>query len=152
MPEVEDKIREELNLAIKSNNETVRSTLRMLLASIQGKEKEKQYKEKESLTQEEMINIISAEAKKRKDSINEFEKGGRQDLVEKEKAELEVLQKYLPEQMSEEEIKKFVEETIKEVKASTMQDFGKIMGPLMPKLKGKADGNLVSKIVKELLQ
>ncbi len=152
MPEVEDKIKEELNLAIKSKDEIVRSTLRMLLASIQGKEKEKQYKERRGLTQEEMINVISSEAKKRKDSINEFEKGGRQDLVDKEKAELEVLQKYLPEQMSEEEIKKFVEETIKEVDASSMQDFGKIMGPLMPKLKGKADGNLVSKIVKELLQ
>jgi len=152
MPEVEDKIKEELNLAIKSKDETVRSTLRMLLASIQGKEKEKQYKEKRGLTQEEIIDIISSEAKKRKDSINEFEKGGRQDLVDKEKAELEVLQKYLPEQMSEEEIKKLVEETIREVSAETMQDFGKIMGPLMPKLKGKADGNLVSRIVKELLQ
>ncbi|MBU3942539.1 GatB/YqeY domain-containing protein, partial [Patescibacteria group bacterium] len=144
MPEVEDKIKEELNLAIKSKDETVRSTLRMLLASIQGKEKEKQYKEKRGLTQEEIIDIISSEAKKRKDSINEFKKGGRQDLVDKEKAELEVLQKYLPEQMSEEEIKKLVEETIREVSAETMQDFGKIMGPLMPKLKGKADGNLVS--------
>ena len=146
------KIKEELNHAIKSNDELIRSTLRMLLASIQGKEKDKQYKEKTGLTEEEIMDIIASEAKKRKDSISEFEKGGRQDLADKEKAELEVLAKYLPEQMSEDEIKKFVEETIEEVGASSMQDFGKIMGPLMPKLKGKADGAIVSKIVKELLQ
>ena len=149
---VEDNIKKELNEAMKSNNEIIRSTLRMLLASIQGKEKEKQYKEKEGLTEEEIIGVISSEAKKRKDSINEFEKGGRQDLADKEKAELKVLLKHLPEQLSEEEIKKFVKETIVEVKASNMQDFGKVMGPLMPKLKGRADGSLVSKIVKELLQ
>lgn len=153
MPEeVEGKIKEELNTAIKSNNEIVRSTLRMLLAEMANKEKDKQYKKKESLTEEEKIDIISSEAKKRKDSINEFEKGNRQDLADKEKLELEVLQKYLPEQLSEEDIRKIVEETIKEVSAETMQDFGKIMGALMPKVKGKADGNLVSKIVKELLQ
>ena len=152
MPEeVEGKIKEELNTAIKSNNEIVRSTLRMLLAEMANKEKDKQYKKKESLTEEEKIDIISSEAKKRKDSINEFEKGNRQDLADKEKLELEVLQKYLPEQLSEEDIRKIVEETIKEVSAETMQDFGKIMGALMPKVKGKADGNMVSKIVKELL-
>ena len=146
------KIKEELNQAVKSNNEIIRSTLRMLLASIQGKEKEKQYKEKESLTEEEVIAIISSEAKKRKDSINEFEKGGRQDLADKEKAELEILAKYLPEQMSEEDVKKIVEETVAEVRASSMQDFGKTMGAVMPKLKGKADGEVISKILRELLQ
>ena len=146
------KIKEELNQAVKSNNEIIRSTLRMLLASIQGKEKEKQYKEKESLTEEEVIAIISSEAKKRKDSINEFEKGGRQDLADKEKAELEILAKYLPEQMSEEDVKKIVEETVAEVRASSMQDFGKTMGAVMPKLIGKADGEVISKILRELLQ
>jgi len=145
------EIKQELNQAIKDNDETVRSTLRMLLAVVANEEKEKQYKEKEGLTEEDVINIIVSEAKKRKESIFEFEKGNRKDLADKEKLELDVLTKYLPEQLSEEEINKIIKETIKEVGASTVQDFGKIMGSLMPKIKGKADGGLVSKIVKELL-
>ena len=153
MPEeVEGKIKEELNRAIKSKNEVVRSTLRMLLAAVANKEKDKQYKKNESLTEEEKIDIISSEAKKRREAIVEYEKGNRQDLVDKEKAELEVLQKYLPAQLSEEEIKDMVSQVVEETGAETMQDIGKVMGVLMPKVKGKADGNLVSKIVKELLQ
>ncbi len=151
MVDVEDKIKEELNQAIKDSNEIVRDTLRMLLAAIVNKEKEMQYKEKRELTLEEVQGIISFEAKKRKDSITEFEKGNRPDLVEKEEAELLVLEKYLPEQMSEEEVKKIVEDTITEIGAEGMKDIGKTMGTLMPKVKGKADGNLVSKIVKEVL-
>lgn len=152
MPEeVEGKIKEELNRAIKSKNEVVRSTLRMLLAAVANKEKDKQYKKNESLTEEEKIDIISSEAKKRREAIVEYEKGNRQDLVDKEKAELEVLQKYLPAQLSEEEIKDMVSQVVEETGAETMQDIGKVMGVLMPKVKGKADGNLVSKIVKELL-
>ena len=153
MPEeVEGKIKEELNIAVKSNDEIARSTLRMLLAAMINKEKEKNYKEDRSLTEEERIDIISSEAKKRREAIIEYEKGNRQDLADKEKAELEVLQKYLPEQLSEEEIRGMVSQIVEEIGAETMQDIGKVMGALMPKVKGKADGNLVSKIVKELLQ
>ena len=153
MPEeVEGKIKEELNIAVKSNDEIARSTLRMLLAAMINKEKEKNYKEDRSLTEEERIDIISSEAKKRREAIIEYEKGNRQDLADKEKAELEVLQKYLPEQLSEEEIRGMVSQIVEETGAETMQDIGKVMGALMPKVKGKADGNLVSKIVKELLQ
>ncbi len=146
------KIKEELNQAVKDNNEIVRSTLRMLLAVINNKEKEKQYKEKEDLTEEEIVNIIVSEAKKRRESISEFEKGNRKDLADKEKLELEVLAKYLPEQLSEEEVTSLIKETIEEVGASSLQDLGKVMGALMPKVKGKADGGLISKIVKDLLQ
>ncbi len=153
MPEeVEGKIKEELNVAIKSNDEIVRSTLRMLLAVMINKEKEKNYKEDRSLTEEERIDIISSEAKKRREAIIEYEKGNRQDLADKEKTELEVLQKYLPEQLSEEEIRDMVSQIVEETGAKTMQDVGKVMGALMPRVKGKADGSLVSKIVKELLQ
>ncbi|MBU2545149.1 GatB/YqeY domain-containing protein [Patescibacteria group bacterium] len=152
MPEeVEGKIKEELNVAIKGNDEIARSTLRMLLAVMINKEKEKNYKEDRSLTEEERIDIIFSEAKKRREAIIEYEKGNRQDLADKEKAELEVLQKYLPEQLSEEEVKDLVIQAVKETGAETMQDIGKVMGSLMPKVKGKADGSLVSKIVKELL-
>jgi len=146
------EIKEELNQAVKDNNEIVRSTLRMLLAVINNKEKEKQYKEKEDLTEEEIVNIIVSEAKKRRESISEFEKGNRKDLADKEKLELEVLAKYLPEQLSEEEVTSLIKETIEEVGASSLQDLGKVMGALMPKVKGKADGGLISKIVKDLLQ
>jgi len=154
MVDVEDKIKQELNQAIKEKNEVVRSTLRMLLAVVINKEKEKSYKTSKdvSLTDEEVMDIISSEAKKRRDSISEFEKGDRQDLADKEKKELEVLQKYLPEQLSEDEVKVLVEEAIKETGVSDVKDMGKVMGALMPKVKGKADGNLVSKVVKDLLQ
>ena len=154
MVDVEGKIKQELNQAVKEGNEVVRSTLRMLLAVVINKEKKKSYKASKDvkLTDEEVNDIISSEAKKRRDSISEFEKGDRQDLADKEKKELEVLQKYLPEQLSEDEVKVLVGEVIKETGVSDIKDMGKVMGALMPKVKGKADGNLVSKVVKDLLQ
>lgn len=149
-------IKEDLNQALKKGDEIKCSTLRMLLAAVLTKEKEKKYKEKieeeVELTDEEIIDVISSEAKKRKESIIEYEKWERQNLAEKEKKELEILQKYLPEQLAEEEVKKLAKETIEEVGAKEMKDMGKVMAELMPKLKGRADGGLVSKIVKELLQ
>ncbi len=152
---LKDKIKSDLNKALKKGDEIKRSTLRMLLAAVLNKEKEKKYKEEieeeVELTDEEIIDVISSEAKKRKESIIEYEKGERQSLAEKEKAELEILQKYLPEQLAEEEIRKIVEETVEEVGAEEIKDMGKVMAELMPKLKGRADGGLVSKIVKELL-
>ena len=92
-----------------------------------------------------------SEAKKRKEAISEYEKGGREDLLEKEKAELEVLEKYLPEQLSEEEIKKIAKEIIEKVEAKSIKDMGKVMAEMMTRVKGKADGSVVNKIVKELL-
>ena len=152
------------------------SVLRQLLAAILNKEKEKRYsvfKEKSEgkskssseedkpsspafsaavrVTDEEVMEVISYEAKKRKESISEFEKGGRKDLVEKEKAELEILEKYLPEQLSEEQIKSLVREAISKTGAEEIREMGRIMQELMPKIKGRADGALVSKIVKEAL-
>ena len=148
-----EEIREDLNKAIKEKNSLVSDTLRMLLSEISNKEKEKKYKEnKENLTEEEILEVIISEAKKRKEAIFGFEKGGRTEQAEKEKSELIILGKYLPEQISEEEVKKMIEETIKETSASNMKDMGKVMASLMPKLKGSADGALVSRIVKELLQ
>ena len=162
---LKQKIQQDLNEAVKNKEELRTSVLRQLSAAILNKEKEKRYKiikdepeltekelvEKSQLTDEEVIDVISSEAKKRKESILEFEKGKRQDLVEKEKKELEILQKYLPEQISEEEIKKLAREVIDKVGASAKKDMGKVMAELMPKLKGRANGSLVSKIIKELL-
>jgi len=159
------KIQEDLMEAVKKKAELESLVLRGLSAAILNKEKEKRYKlskEKEELTEkelekdsqltdEEVIEVISSEVKKRKESILEFEKGKREDLVEKEKKELEILQKYLPEQLSEEEIKKLAKEAIEKVGASDQKDMGRVMAELMPKIKGRAEGNVVSSIVKEIL-
>lgn len=159
------KIEENFKKALKGKKGIEVSALRMLKLAIFNREKEKRYKlsrektdlsgeelEKESqLRDEEVVEVIFSEIKKRKESVLEFEKGKREDLVKKEKAEIEVLQKYLPEQLSEEEIKKLAKEVIKKVGAKEMKDMGKVMAELIPKLKGKAEGGIVSKIVKELL-
>ena len=137
----------------------------MVSAAILNKEKEKRYKAskeksdlkeeelmKESqLTEEETVNAIFSEAKKRKEAIIEFQKGKRLDLVSKEEAELKILKEYLPEEISEEEIRKTAKEIIDKVKAGGAEDMGKVMKELMPCFRGRAEGNLVSKIVKELL-
>ena len=145
-------IQKDLFQAVKEGDEIIRSTLRMLLAAILNREKEKKYKtSEEELTNEEIIEIVFSEIKKRKEAIVEFEKGKRIDLAEKEKKEMEVLQKYLPEQLSEQELKKIVKEAIEKVGAKEIKDIGKVMVEIMPKVKGRADGGTVSKIVKELL-
>jgi uncharacterized protein YqeY len=162
---LKEKIQEDLKEALKEKKEAEVLTLRMLNAAIVNKEKEKRYKtskekaelkeeelEKESqLNDEEVFEAIYSEAKKRKEAIFEFGKGGREDLVKKEKKELEILEKYLPEQLSEEEIKKLVSEVIAKVGAKEMKDMGKVMVELLPKTKGKAEGGLVSRIIKEQL-
>jgi uncharacterized protein YqeY len=141
--------------ALKSGDQMVSGTLRMLLAAITTKEKEKKFKEKiegdAQLSDEEIINTISSEVKKRKDAVALYEKGNRPELADKEKKEIEILQKYLPEQLSLDEIKKMVVESIANTSAKEIKDMGKVMAELNPKIKGKADSGEVSKIVKELL-
>jgi uncharacterized protein YqeY len=163
---LKEKIQENFKTALKQKREIELSALRMLSAAIFNKEKEKRYKmsqektglsgeelEKGSrLTDDEVIEVVSSEIKKRKEAILEFGKGKREDLVKKEKKELEILEKYLPEQLSREEIEKLAKETIEETGAENVKDTGKVMAQLMPKLKGKADGSEVSNIVKELLK
>lgn len=162
---LKEEIKTDLKNALKGKRELEVLVLRMVLAAVLNKEKEKRYKiskEKQSLDQEELqkesqltdeeiVEVIFSENKKRKDAIVEFEKGERIDLAEKEKAEIEVLKKYLPEQVSEQEIKELAQKVIKEVGAKELKDMGQVMGALMPKLKGKADGGVISGIVKKLL-
>src|SRR3989338_11642413 len=100
---------------------------------------------------EDVLQAIQSQVKQRRDSIEEYKKAGRQELADKEQKELEILQSFLPEQMSESDIQKVVDEIIAEVKPTGMQDMGKIMGALGPKLKGKADMNLVSNFVRQRL-
>ena len=151
--------------ALKSKDSFVVGTLRMLLASIITKEKDKRYRiskehpdfvedklvKESELTDEQILEVISSEIKKRKDAIALYEQGNRPELAEKEKKEIEILKKYLPEQLSTEELKKLVKESIASTGAKEMKDMGRVMSDLTPKIKGKADGGTVSKIVKELL-
>lgn len=160
---LKEKILQNLNVAVKEKKDEEVLVLRQILATVLNKEKEKRFKkskekpdisgqelEKESLlTEEEVLEVVSYEAKKRRESILEFGKGGRNDLVEKEKKELAIIEAYLPKQLSEEEIRKLVDEAVKKTGAKEQKDMGKVMAELMPKTKGKADGSLVSRIVKE---
>ena len=159
------QIQDETKKAIKEGNELTVSTLRMLSASIISREKEKRYKiskqkpdlneegliKESQLTDEEILDVISSEIKKRKDSVAVYRQGKREELARKEEKEIEILQKYLPEQLSEQELKKIVQEAIAKVGAKEIKDMGKVMAELMPKVKGKADNSLVSKLVKDLL-
>ncbi|OHA71199.1 MAG: glutamyl-tRNA amidotransferase [Candidatus Wildermuthbacteria bacterium RIFCSPHIGHO2_02_FULL_49_9] len=150
---LKQKIREDLNIALKKRESVRIGALRMLLAAMVNKEKEalRQARSKEELSDEEIQSVVATEAKKRREAIEAFLKGGRPELAEKEKQELDVLLLYLPEQLSGEEIRKLVKEAIAKTKAGSFKDMGKIMGVLAPQVKGKADGALVASIVKEIL-
>lgn len=145
---LKEQIEKDFVFARKEKNEAVVSTLGMLRAAIQNAEIAGMRKE---FTDEDIIKVINSEVKKHKDSISEYEKGGRTDLADKEKKEMDILAKYLPAQMSEEEIKKIAEEKIKELGATAPGDFGKVMGAVMKAAGGRAGGDAVSKVVKELL-
>jgi len=119
-----------------------------VLAGVQNEEIAK----RGELTEEEFLTVLAREARKRKESIEEFGKGGRQDLVEKEERELSIIESYLPEQLSEDEVRDIIDRTIQEVGATSAGDLGKVMGKLMPLLKGKADGKKVNQMVRERLQ
>ena len=149
---VEDKIRSDLKIAVKEENEIIRTTLRTVLAVILDQNKKKEYEKSASLTNEEMMEIVSSEVKKRCDAKKEFERGSRQDLVTKEEAEIKILSKYLPEQLSDDELRDIINKTLEEIGASEQKDLGKAMGAVMLKVKGKADGNKIIEIVKEALK
>ena len=144
------QLQEELKQSMLAKDELRTSVLRLLLSSINYYEIEKGKAGYEA-TDDDILIVIQREIKQRKDSIEHFESAGRQELVDKEQKELEILRKYLPEQMGEDEVKSIVEQTIKETGSSTIQDMGKVMGALNAKLKGKADMGMVSQLVKEKL-
>jgi uncharacterized protein YqeY len=145
---LKETLNEDLKASLKAGEKLKLSTIRMLLSEIKNAEIAK----RGELTDEELLAVAAHEARKRKEAIEEFAKGGRQDLVDKETYELSVLEAYLPEQLSDEEVRRIVEETIQEAGASTPADLGKVMGKLMPKVKGKADGKKVNQLVREMLQ
>lgn len=144
---LKDKLTEDLKQAMRQRDEERRSTLRLVMAAIKNAE----IQQRRELDEGDLQAIIAKEAKQRRDSIAEYERGGRQDLADREKAELQILLTYLPEQLSREEIAAQARQVIEDVGATSMAQMGQVMGRLMPLMKGKADGHLVNQVVKELL-
>ncbi|PZE22703.1 GatB/YqeY domain-containing protein [Paenibacillus xerothermodurans] len=142
-----ERLNEDMKLAMKSQDKFKLSVIRMVRAAIKNIEID----QRKTLDDQEVLDILSREIKQRKDSLQEFEKAGREDLAETVKAEIEILMEYLPQQLSEEEVKAIVQQTIQEVGASSKADMGKVMGALMPKVKGRADGRIVNQTVQQLL-
>lgn len=144
------KLQEELKLSMLAKNELRTSVLRMLLSSLNYYEIQKGGAGYEA-SEEDVLSVTQREVKQRKDSIEQFKNAKREELADKEQKELEILSVYLPKQMSEEELIPLVKKAISQTNAISIQDMGKIMSVLMPKVKGKADGNLVSSLVKKEL-
>jgi uncharacterized protein len=141
------KIEQESVAAAKARDKVRLSALRMMKTVLHNREIDM----KRDLTEPEFIQALSSMVKQRRDSIEQFEKGGRTDLVEKEQAELKVIQEFMPQQMSEEDITGAIEKAIQEVNAVGAKDMGKVMKALMPVISGKADGKMVSDLVKKRL-
>jgi len=144
---LKETIDKDLVEAMKSKDENTLLVLRGLKSALKNKEIEKQ----KDLVDTDVIEVIQSQIKSRRDSVEMYKQGGRAELAQKEEAEIEILQKYLPEQMSEEEIREIVKKAIVKTGATEIKDMGKVMGSVMPQTKGKADGSLISRIVKEEL-
>ena len=142
-----NQLQEELKIAMKAEERAKMIGLRNII----GKIKAAQIDKGESLTDEESLKILKTAAKQLKESIDQYQKGGRDDLAEKEAFELSLLEKYLPDQLSEEQIRGTVKNIVKNTGAGSMQDMGKVMGATMKELAGSADGKIVQKIVQEEL-
>lgn len=145
---LKERLASELKEAMKNKDQLRKNVITLIRADIKQIEVDKRVE----LSDEDIIEIISKQAKQRRDSIEEFEKGSRQDLVEQAKSEAELLMGYLPEQLSVEEIVIIIKEVVAEIGATSMKDMGKVMATAMPKLKGRADGKVVNQVVKDCLQ
>lgn len=145
---LKDRLQEDWKAAMKNKDKFRANVLNMAKAAVLHAEKS----DGSTLDDEQVISILTKEVKQRRDSIIEFEKGNRQDLIEQTNKEIEILLEYLPQQLTEEEISEIVKDAVNEVQATSIKDMGKVMAVLMPKVKGRADGKLVNQIVKQYLQ
>ncbi|PWV95405.1 hypothetical protein DFQ01_1277 [Paenibacillus cellulosilyticus] len=143
-----ERLNDDMKQAMKNQDKFKLTTIRMIRASIKNAEIDL----KRPLEDSEVLDILSREIKQRKDSLQEFNKAGREDLAKDVAAEIDIIGVYLPEQLTEEEIKSIVLQTIQETGASSKAEMGKVMTALMPKVKGRADGKLVNTIVQQSLQ
>lgn len=144
---LEERLVEEMKQALKSNDKLRLSTIRMIRSALKNKEIELRKK----LEDEEVVKVIQVMVRKGEESVEQFQIGGRMDLVEKEKKEIEILKSFLPQPLSQEEILKIIDQSIQETQASSLKDIGKVMKSVMPKIGGKADGKLINQLVKEKL-
>ena len=145
---LKDKLLQDLKEAMKEKDTVRKNTVQLVRSGILQIEKDK----KIELDDEGVLDVISKELKKRRDSMLDYVKSGRQDLIDNLNKEIEVLLTYLPKQLTEDEIKVIVEEVVKETGAATMKDMGKVMANVTPKVKGRADNKIVSGLVKQMLQ
>ena len=145
---LKEKLQEDLKSSMKNKDTVRKSVVTLIRASI------KQYEvdNRVELDEDGIIDVIAKQLKQRRDALVEFEKAGREDLIKETEGEIEVLKEYLPQQLSEEELEEIVKSTISEVGATSMKDMGKIMSVIQPKVKGRADGKLINKLVKQNLQ
>ncbi len=141
------RIENDLKTGLKSGDKAAVVTLRMLLSAIKNEE----LKTGKKIDDNAVIAVLSTQMKQRRESVDAFEKGGRSDLVEKEEKEIEIIQRYLPKPLSEDELAKLVDEAIAEANAQSPKDMGKVMKIIMPKAQGRADGKTVSELVKQKL-
>lgn len=147
MSAIKDRLQDDWKAALKAKDKFTANVISTAKAALLIVEKT----DNRVLEEDEVISILAKEVKQRRESILEFEKGNRQDLIDQCNAEIEILLKYLPQQLSEEEIKQIVKESAEELGANSIKDMGKVMSAVRPKVVGKADGKLVSEIVKEYL-
>ena len=144
---LEERLIEEMKQAMKSNDKLRLSTIRMIRSTLINKEIELRKK----LEDEDVVKVIQVMVRKGEEAVEQFQAGGRADLVEKEKKEMEILKSFLPQPLSQEEIVKIIDQSIQETQASSPKDIGKVMKAVMPKIGGKADGRLINQLVKERL-
>ncbi|EUJ17219.1 GatB/YqeY domain-containing protein [Listeria aquatica] len=142
-----DKLNEDMKQAMRDKEKEKLSVIRMLKSALQNEA----INHGGELSPDDEITVLAREMKQRRDSLSEFEKAGRDDLAEKVRSEIEIVEDYSPKQLSDDELEEIVKATIAEVGATSKADFGKVMGAIMPKVKGKADGNAVNKFVKQYL-
>ncbi|MBO8435040.1 MAG: GatB/YqeY domain-containing protein [Tyzzerella sp.] len=145
---LKERLLQDMKDAMKAKDTVKKNTVQLIRSGVLQIEKDKQIE----LDDDGVLDVIAKELKKRRDSLPEFEKSGRTDLIENLNKEIDVLLGYLPEQLTEEEIQEIVDETIKEVQAESIKDMGKVMTAVTPKVKGRADNKIVSSYVKKLLQ
>ncbi len=144
---IKQTVEQQIKEALKAGEALRLSTLRLLLSAINNEGIAKQ----KELSEEEVITVVQHQAKQRREAIEAYEQGGREELAAKERQELEILGNFLPQQLSEEEVKKIVVEVVAGLSDDEKKNFGKVMGQAMARLKGQTEGNLVSKVVKEVL-
>lgn len=146
--DLQEQLSTDMKEAMKAKDKTSLSVIRMIRSALKYDEIQR----KRPLTDDEVLAIVVHEMKLRRDSLQEYEKAGRDDLVEQINEEMRIIEKYLPKQMDEEELRQLIQATITSVGATSKKEMGKVMGAIMPKVKGRADGTLINRLVQEYLQ